>query len=403
MFPMTRTMAGTRGLASVMHPLCMPVGSFLSRVSTATMKEVLVVGFGAVGAVYSLILKRSGLARVTAVARSNHDVVNRNGIHFKSVKYGDIPGWRPDRLCRSVENASDRAYDYVILTTKAVPDLVKTPTILKPLLTAPYTDKFHQPVYVLLQNGLNVELDLYHAIKNLRKGEPKIIGTSLYIGANLLAPDVVEHNHFDRPTLGMYRHNDFTTVVNTNEEAVILDGIASILAKGGSEVAVVPEIQRKKFSKNFWNVAFSSVSALTGYTLPAIFRPPPNDSVKYEPFVAHKTAALIDEYTITTLKAVMQELVDLARALGFPDSKDAIPSSIVESTISATSALHVLPESVHVPSMLLDVRKGQPIEVEVIFGEVVRMAKARGVPVPVSHMYIIDIVSSVDLVTFSED
>lgn len=58
------------------------------------VKEVLVVGLGAVGAICkyfwglyglqlnynriqdSLILKNSGLARVTAVARSNYDAVN---------------------------------------------------------------------------------------------------------------------------------------------------------------------------------------------------------------------------------------------------------------------------------------------------------------------------------------
>lgn len=62
----------------------------------------------------------------------------------------------------------------------------------------------------------------------------------------------------------MYRHNDFTTTVNTPRETAILDGIASILSKGGSTVSVVTEIQRKKFSKNFWNVAFSSLATLTG-------------------------------------------------------------------------------------------------------------------------------------------
>lgn len=81
-------------------------------------------------------------------------------------------------------------------TTKAVPDLMRTPTILAPLLSSPYIDKYSQPAYVLLQNGMNVEVDLYHAIKALGKDEPKIIGTSLYIGTNLLAPDLVDHNSF---------------------------------------------------------------------------------------------------------------------------------------------------------------------------------------------------------------
>lgn len=99
-------------------------------------------------------------------------------------------------MCKSVGSAADTPYDYVILTTKALPDIIKTPTILAPLLTAPYIEKYPQPAYVILQNGLNVEVDLYHAIKALAQGEPKIIGTSLYIGTNLLAPDVVEHNGF---------------------------------------------------------------------------------------------------------------------------------------------------------------------------------------------------------------
>jgi 2-dehydropantoate 2-reductase len=35
--------------------------------------------------------------------------------------------------------------------------------------------------------------------------------------------------------------------------------------------------------------------------------------------------------------------------------------------------------------MLLDLKNGLPIEVEVILGEVVRMAKERGVDIPVSQ------------------
>lgn len=76
----------------------------------------------------------------------------------------------------------------------------------------------------------------------------------------------------------------------------------------------------------------------------------------------------------------------LARALGFPDSESGIPSSIIDSTLSDTEALHVKASSTHRPSMLLDAEKGKPIEVEVIVGEVVRMAKAKEVQVPVSIM-----------------
>jgi hypothetical protein len=67
----------------------------------------------------------------------------------------------------------------------------------------------------------------------------------------------------DRVTLGMYRFNDFTTEQNTPKEAAILEDLGSILEAGGSTITIVPEIQRKKFAKNFWNVGFSSFATLT--------------------------------------------------------------------------------------------------------------------------------------------
>jgi len=70
--------------------------------------------------------------------------------------------------------------------------------------------------------------------------------------------------------------------------------------------------------------------------------------------------------------------------MGFPDLPDGVPSSAVDQTLENTRALHTVPHSFHTPSMLLDAQKGRPIEVEVILGEVVRMAKEKGVPVPVS-------------------
>ncbi|PAV17691.1 hypothetical protein PNOK_0617700 [Pyrrhoderma noxium] len=82
------------------------------------VKDVLLVGFGAVGVIYSLVLKRSGKARVTVVARSNFEAVERDGIHIKSEKYGEIPNWRPDRLCRSLDEALDKPYSYVLVATK---------------------------------------------------------------------------------------------------------------------------------------------------------------------------------------------------------------------------------------------------------------------------------------------
>jgi len=50
-----------------------------------------------------------------------------------------------------------------------------------------------------MQNGLNVEMDLYEAVEKLGKGKPSILSCAVWIGTNLSAPNVVEHSDFVRP------------------------------------------------------------------------------------------------------------------------------------------------------------------------------------------------------------
>lgn len=230
----------------------------------------------------------------------------------------------------SVAEAADRPYSYVVLTTKAIPEVIKTSQVLKPLLSSPYSERHPQPTYVLLQNGLGVERDLYHSVKALNQGEPKIISTVVWIATNLVEKNVVDHNHFvskdssyveqpfrisdidfvrtqDRVTIGMYRHGDHLTTTNSLEEDAILTDFGNMVETGGSEVMIVPEIQRKKFAKTFWNVAFSSFSTLTGSSPTGMFRPPPKEGQSYSPYVAPQTAP----EPIPVLRAILQEMITL--------------------------------------------------------------------------------------------
>lgn len=70
--------------------------------------------------------------------------------------------------------------------------------------------------------------------------------------------------------------------------------------------------------------------------------------------------------------------------MGWPDEEGGLPSSLASGTIARTAALHSSPEANQFPSMLLDYRNASPIEVEVVFGQVIRIARERNVPVPVS-------------------
>lgn len=101
------------------------------------------------------------------------------------------------QVLSTVEDAADRSYSHVAVTTKVVIEMQRTSELLDPLLTRSYTEKFGQPTYVLMQNGINIEVDLLNALLALQQ-QPKIIGTSLWIATKMLGDNVVEHSSFVR-------------------------------------------------------------------------------------------------------------------------------------------------------------------------------------------------------------
>jgi len=109
----------------------------------------------------------------------------------------------------------------------------------------------------------------------------------------------------------MYRHEDHLTTTNSPEESDILTSFGTMLEAGGSEVTIATEIQRKKFAKTIWNVAFSSFATLTGSSPAAMFRPAPKEGQSYRPYIAPQTASIVEKYTVPVLTAILQEMMTL--------------------------------------------------------------------------------------------
>jgi 2-dehydropantoate 2-reductase len=136
----------------------------------------------------------------------------------------------------------------------------------------------------------------------------------------------------------------------------------------------------------------------------SFFRPPPTEGdTPYEVYVHPSTANYVEEYTISTLNDLLLECITLglllfndsgtqsvlmnylARALGYSDDDSGVPSSCIDEIMERTRKDYSRPTSTHKPSMLVDVENRRPTEVEVIFGNVVRMGRKFGVPLPVSN------------------
>ena len=220
--------------------------------------------------------------------------------------------------------------------------------------------------------------------------------------------------------MGIFRPSP-APVQNTASESALLDDFASLLAAGGSETSVVHEIQRVKFAKNMWNGVLGASAALSRFSLREFFRPPHmapgHDGLQPEPEpdieeggleetpsrratreIPHAAPAL-GAYTIPFLYDTLHEVSELGKVLfpPFPPSSEEVAGSAGQTVplpgwdeeaayriLMSTARLHAVPTSTHVPSMLLDVQAGRPMEVEHVVGEVVRMGRKAGVSMPVS-------------------
>lgn len=92
-------------------------------------------------------------------------------------------------VVKHIEDALPYQYDYVLLCTKAVPELHTAADTLEPLLNK-YAHP--QPTYVILQNGLGIEKELYAALQ-AKEHPSSILSCAVYVMANVLDNGDVLH------------------------------------------------------------------------------------------------------------------------------------------------------------------------------------------------------------------
>lgn len=287
--------------------------------------NILVVGTGAIGSFYGGKLAIAG-ANVSAVIRSDYEYVKSNGISIKSIN-GDFV-FKPDEVVQKVEDYS-KIPDYIIVSTKVLPS-INVEKIIRPKVGSNTT-------IVLIQNGIDIEEPIAKAFP-----ENEIISCLAFIGVSKTAPGQVHHQEFGRIVIGNYPNGktkkveDFNQMLNSvNVPCVIDENIISA-----------------RWKKLIWNGPFNPISVIGG---------------------GITTDIIINNSELLKLvKRIMNEVVDLANALGYNLSK-----SLVDENIAST--LEMKP---YKPSMLLDYENKRPLEVEAILGNAVRLARKNNFPVP---------------------
>lgn len=304
--------------------------------------KIAIYGAGAIGGLLGAKLAAVG-SDVTLIARGPHmEAMKQNGL--KLISEGEEILVRP---AVTDDPAKAGPQDHVIVAVKAH----SLPAIADPLqaLLGPDTS------VVTAING--VPWWYFHKIggdyegQRLKSVDPdgslwrdippeRAIGCIVYPAAEVIEPGVIEHTHGNRFMLGEPDGSKSTRITALSKE----------LTKAGFKAPVRPKIRDDIWLKLWGNVSFNPVSALTRGTL----------------------AELAEDLSVrAVMRDMMREAQSVGEALGVKFSVD------IEKRIEWAQDV-----GDHKTSMLVDLEKGRPMEIDALVTAVAEMGDIAAVDTP---------------------
>ncbi|MCA3324420.1 MAG: 2-dehydropantoate 2-reductase [Roseomonas sp.] len=308
--------------------------------------KICIFGAGAIGGLMGAKLAAKGDVDVTFIARGPHLAAMReNGV--KLISEGAEQIVHP----RCVESAAEAGpQDYVLVTLKAhsLPSAAKQ---MQPLL-GPDT------AIVSAVNG--IPWWYFHGLGGAYEGRivqsvdpdgqvsallppSRAIGCIVYPAAEVTAPGVIDHSYGDRFSLGE----------PDGSRSPRAQALSEALIAAGFKAPVRPKIRDELWVKLWGNMAFNPISALTTATLDVLTG---------------------DEGQRGVARAMMLEGQRVAEALGVRFAID------VDKRIAGAAEV-----GAHKTSMLQDLERGRPMEIEALLGAVVELADWVGEAAPISR------------------
>jgi 2-dehydropantoate 2-reductase len=304
--------------------------------------KVAVFGAGAIGGMMGVKLAASG-AELSVVARGPHlAAMQANGL---TLIEGDKHTTVHPRA--SADAGELGVQDYVIVTLKAHSLPAAAPDIAR--MMGPHT------ALITAINGVPYwyfhALDGPHRDRRVQSVDPggklwdilppsQAIGCVVYPAAEVTAPGVITHGYGDRFSLG--------EPDGSRSERV--EALSKLLISAGLKAPVRPRIRDEIWVKLWGNLCFNPVSALTGATLATITARPDLRAL---------------------CRSMMQEAQAVAEALG------------VRFAVSLEKRIDGAAEvGEHKTSMLQDLERGRPMEIDALLGAVVELGAITGHAMP---------------------
>jgi 2-dehydropantoate 2-reductase len=287
-----------------------------------------IIGAGAIGTYYGAKLAHAG-SDVHFLMRGDLSEIRRDGIFVR----GEGENFRVAKINCYNSTKEIGACDLVVIAVKATSnsDLVD---LVPPIL--------HERTMVLtLQNGLgNDEFLAEHF------GAERVLGGLCFIALNRPSRTQIERYAYGHIVLGEFERKAQT---RTHE-------VAAEFNRAGVTCTVVDDLALERWGKLIWNIPFNGLSILAG---------------------GIGTASVIDDTDLrhSTL-ALMDEVIAAANKCGY-----ALPSDAWREHMKRTEMM-----GAYKPSTLQDWETGRALEIEAIWGEPLRRAKAAGAEMPRTEM-----------------
>jgi len=304
--------------------------------------KICVYGAGAIGGYMGALLQRAG-AEVSLVARGPHlAAMQRNGVRIR--KDGEEIVAHP--RCTS-DPAELGPQDYVIIALKAhsVPGAVDS---MRPLLgndTGVVTAVNGIPYWYFYRHGGEFAGSTLESVdpggaqwQTLRP--ERAIGCVVYPATEVVEPGIIRHVYGDKFPLGE----------PSGERTKRIEALSAIMQEAGLRAPVLDNIRDEIWLKLWGNLCFNPISALTHATLDIIASDPGTRAVA---------------------KAMMLEAKAIGDRIGVHFRVE------VERRINGAGAV-----GAHKTSMLQDLERGRPMEIDPLVSVVQEMGRLVGVPTP---------------------
>jgi len=291
-----------------------------------------IIGSGAIGGFYGLMLARAGFD-VHFLLRSEYAVVREQGLKLDSALHGTL-----QMPVQAYASAADMPpCDWLLVGAKATSNAELAPLIVQAAAA--------DAKIVLLQNGLGVEEQLRPALPdNLH-----LLGGLCFICVNRQGPGEIRHQALGAVNLGYH-----SGPARDGGAAIVEEG-AGLFRAAGIDSQAMPNLAQARWQKLVWNVPYNGLSVLLG---------------------ASTTPLMADGDTRDLIQALMTEVVEGAAACGH-----VLPEGYAEHLFRITEKM---PD--YWPSMYHDHAQQRPLELQAIYHEPLKQARAAGCNLPRMHM-----------------